>query len=283
MAEIDSHNDQDNILISKISDRMRKTAKNKKGFTGLRSLSCTPKSTPKVYAKLESKEDYPLSHNLKPCQAKTRARTLSGKSNPSLLVKSPQRTMFRKASSFGAVDFKTSAIVNSPTKEKWNNPNSPLKQTIKVFDFQNGRPIRRSPGCIRRKKSSLRIVWEKRRSKSYDAVKPSMMRTIDDMKRENLMPIRRNFSPKLPASPGFEPFGSLRSKSYSPSYEMNPRGSIETLTLGRSAIENTGAKTDVPKLLVIKRNTFNMLKKVPGLNLLSVEKNTVAPKPGKPK
>lgn len=236
----------------------------------------------------------------KSCQP---AHSQSTSSSPPLLATPYLPSTSPKINSGKPQDYKTSGVLNFLMKEKHNKPNTKRKDVKRVLDIptektrhsapeltkisatQTSRSIekrinplqRRSHEIFRPKKSHLTIVPEKPRSKSQevDTVKPTT-KLIEKQKS-----IRRNFYGKQNLG-AYKPL-IVRSKSYSPKYEMKQNYPLEKMRLGRAAMLESKDNSDVPKLLNIKRKTFELVKKAPGgIIFTTLKKNAGVPKKGIP-
>jgi len=236
----------------------------------------------------------------KSCQP---APSQSTSSSPSLVATPYLPSTSPKINSGKPQDYKTSGVIHFLMKEKHNKPNTKRKEVKRVLDIptektrhsapeltkisatQTSRSIekrinplqRRSHEIFRPKKSHLTIVPEKPRSKSQevDTVKPTT-KLIEKQK-----PIRKNFYGKQNFGAYNKPL-IVRSKSYSPKYEMKQNYKPEEMILGKAASFES-KNSDVPKLLNITRKTIALVKKAPGGNLFTtLKKNTVVPKKGNP-
>jgi len=145
------------------------------------------------------------------------------------------------------------------------------------------KPIRRSEGSVRPKKSHLRILQEKPRSKSHNvnSVKPFTKIVKQNTKKS----IRRTIPRKLKETPHLEPPERTRSRSYSPRYEMKTYSSLEEMISAKVAIFKSGEKSD-SKLSSIKSKTLKLatgtLKKAPVARIFKGKKNSLDPLPGNP-
>jgi len=258
--------------------------KSKKGLTRLKpSLS--------GYARLESKEDSFLIHIPK--------TTLAAKSSSGMM-----RTSFQSTTSTES----SCKVLNIPTVEK-NKPVTKRKERKKVPvlatlrkrrsapeligrsailtyrpDELRPMPQRKSQGSVRPKKSHLRIVQEKPRSKSHDvdAVKPSTKQIVKQNTKKSIL---RTIPRKWKESQRLEPPERTRSRSYSPRYEMKTYSSLEEMISARVAIFKSREKSD-SKLSSIKSKTLKLatgtLKKAPVGRIFTGKKNSVGPQPGNP-
>jgi len=260
--------------------------KGKKGWTRLMpSLS--------GYSRLESKEDCPSFQIPK--------TTLASKSSSGL-------TTSTEASQCGVLASKTVAVQNIPTtdKSRWITKRRVRKKVQGLTTLRKRRsapeligtsailtyrpdslrpmPIRRSEGSVRQKKSQVRIVREKPRSKSHDlrSLKPFTKHIVkQNTKKSTVRAIPRN----LKESPYLEPPERTRSRSYSPRYEMKTYSSLEEMISAKVAIFKSKEKSD-SKLSSIKSKTLKLatgtLKKAPVGRIFTGKKNIVDPLAGNP-
>jgi len=265
--------------------------KSKKGLTKLMpSLS---------YARLESKEDSPLMHVPKP--------TLSAKSSSGMMRTSFLSTTSTETSSCRVLVSKTNAVQNIPTADKSRlitkrrerkkvqgltirkRRSAPeLIGTSAILTYRpdelRPKPKRRSQGSVRPKKSHLRIVEEKPRSKSHDvdAVKPFTKQMVKQNTKKSIL---RTIPRKYKETSRLEPPERTRSRSYSPRYEMKTYSSLEEMISAKVAIFKSREKSD-SKLSSIKSKTLKLatgtLKKAPVGRIFSGKKNNVLPPPGNP-
>jgi hypothetical protein len=221
-------------------------------------------------------------------------RRQSTMSSPPLLSTPYRALMSPKGSSGTVLDYKTTSVLNFLMMERHNKTKTKRKFEKKVLDLpieiirhsapelartsatQTSLTIedcikpleRKSHGNVRPKTSYLTIVPEKPSSKSSEvnALKPST-KLIEKQK-----PIRRNFYGKQ--NLGAYKSLRVRSKSYSPKYEMKQSYPLEKIILEDAAMfESKGKNSDVPKLLTIKRKTMKLVKKAPGGNIFTLKKN----------
>lgn len=284
-------------------DLARAKRKKMKGSTRVRSVSCAPMSSTKGYSKIESKQDTPLGRKPKASRAKTRPRARSGKPKPALLTIDRKRAASTKTSGFA--DHKTNAMQTFLNIEKMNNssPKRKQKKTTRSKSFAPGSgristkkinlnidkqskaiPIRKSQcqESVPWKKSSLTVVHEKSRSKSYDegTKKTSAMQKFLNMEKQNKTKIKRKKkSGNKKAARGFQTGGRVRSQSCIPGSEVKTNKPMKRSIKEKAALfDNSAAKTDVPKLLAINRKTKKLasktLKKTPGRNIFIEKKDT---------